>query len=251
MFKLIILGVFITFCSPHLRAQFDGLGDDEISRFRPGSMWFFTGLRPAQPEKVRKYDRLIFDLTYNDWNGDLKPLENDWRSIGMNTNLLFDIPISKGNTVSIGTGFYHSFFRISCPGRQFTADSTQHHTQITVHPNENPASVKRFLGGQSIGIPIEFRFRTKGWKHMKFHIGAKAGYEFRQYAMTIAKTDNGRYITKDNGLPDPTRFVYSAHMRVGMRNWALYCSYNLNGLFRDASSPKLNLIQLGLSVSLF
>ena len=55
--------------------QYDGVGGNEISRFRPGTMWFMTGFRPAIPEKVRKYDRLVFDITYNDWLGDRDPFK--------------------------------------------------------------------------------------------------------------------------------------------------------------------------------
>ena len=53
-------------------SQYDSKVDGPISQFKAGFMWFYTGLRPAKEDKVRKYDRLIFDLTYNDWNGDSK-----------------------------------------------------------------------------------------------------------------------------------------------------------------------------------
>ena len=83
-----------------------------ISRFRPGVMWFYTGIKPAQTEKPRKYDRVIVDLTYNTWNGDQKPFSNLFLSLGLNTSLLFDIPLTKGNTISLGTGLTHSYFHI-------------------------------------------------------------------------------------------------------------------------------------------
>ena len=66
MYKL-ILSIIICVVSGNAISQYNSEGEDLISRFRPGSMWFYTGLRPATPEKVRKYDRLIFDVTYNDW----------------------------------------------------------------------------------------------------------------------------------------------------------------------------------------
>ena len=34
-------------------AQYDGKGENEVSRFRPGFIWYFTGLKPAKVEKVR------------------------------------------------------------------------------------------------------------------------------------------------------------------------------------------------------
>lgn len=251
MFRTIIAVIGVLLAIPVARAQYDGMGADEISRFRPGSMWFYTGLRPAVPEKVRKYDRLIFDLTYSDWMGDLEPLKNDWRSIGLNTNLMFDIPITKGNTVSFGTGLAHSVFRISSPGHIFSADSTGSYTTVSHVLDQNNPDIKRYLGGQSVSIPFEFRFRSRGWKHVKLHLGGKIGYQFTQYAMVVTKNDNGRFITKDHSLPDPSGLIYSAHVRFGIRNWSLYASYNLNKLFTESSSPQLNLIQAGLSISLF
>lgn len=234
----------------HALSQYDGIGTDEISRFRAGSMWFFTGFRPAIPEKVRKYDRLIFDLTYDDWAGDLEPFKNKWNSIGLNTSLMFDIPISKGNTVSIGTGLSHSLFRINTINHSFVPDSNEN---FTVYSSiSNPGTVKSsFLCGNNISIPLELRLRSKGWKHFKFHLGGKLGYQLNMYTRSVSEGQNGRMILKDHNFADVQRLIYSAHFRIGIRNWALFGSYNLNGLFSNDSSPNLNLLQMGLSISLF
>jgi len=56
---------------------------------------------------------------------------------------------------------------------------------------------------------------------------------------------------KDYSLPDINKLIYSAHVRIGIRNWSLYGSYNLNSFFKNSSSAQLNLLQFGLSVSLF
>jgi hypothetical protein len=212
-------------------------------------MWFFTGYRPAEPEKVRKYDRLMFDVTYNTWNGDLKPFENKWNSIGLNTSLMFDIPITKGNTVSFGTGLSHSLFRINSSYNLFTPDSTNTFTQHSAI--STLIAEKRFLGGNSFSVPLEFRFRTKGWKHFKVHIGGKIGYQLGMYSKAVIKGVNGDVILKDHNFADVDRLIYSAHMRIGMRNWALFGSYNFNTLFSNDKSVQLNLIQVGLTISLF
>ena len=111
MFKHLIF-IVILFSSYSVLAQYDGKGENEASRFRPGVMAFFTGLRPAKPGKPNKYDRLIFDLTYNDWIGDIDIFTNHWASIGLNTNFIFDIPLSAGNTVSLGLGVSHQYVYI-------------------------------------------------------------------------------------------------------------------------------------------
>jgi hypothetical protein len=244
-----VLIFLLTILSFQSFAQYDSEGIDEISRFHPGSMWFYTGLRPATPEKVRKYDRLMFDLTYNTFNGDLKPFKNRWNSIGFNTNLMFDIPITKGNTVSFGVGLAHSIFKVETDGKAFTPDTSNSYTVLSTY--QPFAEENRYLVGNSFSVPLEFRFRTKGWKHFKVHIGGRVGYQANLYSKTVNHYYNGKQVFKDHTFADVNPLIYSAHIRIGMRNWALYGSYNLNSLFKNKSSVQLNLLQVGLSVSLF
>jgi len=220
-----------------------------ISRFRPGAMWFYTGLRPAKLEKVRKYDRLIFDLTYSTFTGDLKVFKNRWNSIGINTSFIREFPISSGNTIAFGTGLTHSLFRVETTGHLFAPDASN--TFTTQSEILTFAPETRFLVGNSFSIPLEFRFRTKAWKHIEFHVGGKVGYQTNLFSKVIAEDKNGKYVAKDHSFADINRWVYSAHMRLGIRNWAIYASCNLNTLFSNRASTQLNLLQLGISISLF
>jgi hypothetical protein len=219
------------------------------SRYRPGAMWFFTGWRPAQPEKVRKYDRLIFDITYNTWHGEQSAFSNSWRSIGFNSSLYFDIPLTKYNTVSLGTGISHSLFRIQHNGF-FTVDPSHSYTDLTF-VNGGSLFKRVLLGGNSLSVPFELRFRGREWKHFKMHFGAKVGYELNLYSKTYSEGIDGMEIVKNYDFPDIHRLLYSAHIRLGSRNWALYVSYAFNPVFSNRESTRLNLIQMGLSLSLF
>ena len=232
-----------------LFAQYDSKGEDEVSRFRPGLMWFYTGVRPAKPEKVRKYDRLIFDLTYNDWIGDKNPFENHWASIGLNTNLMFDIPLSKGNTVSLGIGVAHQYTNIR-HNNKFIVDDVNN-TSIFFPKDSLDVFSKSSLSGNSFSIPIEIRFRNESWRHFKVHIGGKIGYQANLFSKEVGKINGDRYVNKRFGFPDKNDWVYSAHVRIGLRNWALYASYNFNTIFSNKNSSQLNLLQMGLSISLF
>jgi hypothetical protein len=241
--------LFFTLLACTLGAQESRPEPDQASRFHPGFMWFFTGFRPAIPEKVRKYDRLIFDVTYNTWHGAQSPFKSAWPSIGLNSALYFDIPLTKGNTISIGTGLAHSLFRVQHTG-WFAVDSTHTYTTLeNIGSGQQPDRV--LLGGHSLSVPFEFRFRGKNWKHVKFHIGARAGYELNLFSKSFAQGEDGRIVQRSYDFPDVHRLVYSAHMRFGIRNWALYASYQFNPLFANRESAKLNLIQAGLSISLF
>ena len=230
-------------------AQYDSKDEDEISRFRPGFMWFYTGLRPAKVEKVRKYDRLIFDLTYNDWAGDKNPFENHGPSIGLNTNLMFDIPLTKGNTVSIGVGVAHQYINIRHDNKLIVDEIAS----TTVYAPKDSFDVfrKSTLSGNSFAIPIEIRFHKESWKHFKLHLGGKIGYQANLLSKQVFNVNSHRVVNKRFGFPDENKLIYSAHVRLGFRNWALFGSYNFNTIFSNKSSTQLNLLQMGISISLF
>lgn len=244
---IILIGFALIATTGH--SQYDGYGKDEVSRFRAGIMWFYTGLMPAKEGKIRKYDRLIFDLTYNDWVGDVSLFENHWASIGLNTNFMFDIPLVKGNKVALGVGVAHQFTSIrhdSHLNRDFINGTT------LLSP-KNPLDIfkKSVLGGNCFAIPIELRFRNESWKHFKFHIGGKIGYQANLYSKNVSMVNGKRDINKTFGFADKSEIMYSAHVRIGLRNWALFASFNFNPIFTNKSSTKLQQAQAGLSISLF
>jgi hypothetical protein len=223
-----------------------------ISRYKPGVMFHYTGLRPAEAEKAQKYDRLVFDITYNDWMGDIQAFNNRWSSIGLNTNFLFDIPLSKKGVVSLATGIRQSFFKTENLSNQFLADPSNNFTVLTNSVSTSGIK-KRLLCGNAIGVPFELRFRTKGWKHVKLHVGGVVGYQCNIYSKTIyngaSQIEGGLY--KNYDFADINRLALSTHVRLGIRNWAIYGSYGINSLFSNRSSAELRLFQLGISVSLF
>lgn len=244
--SLLLLLCLISFS---LAAQYDSKGENETSRFRPGAMWFYTGIRPAKVEKVRKYDRLIFDLTYNDWMGDEQPFQNNWSSIGLNTSLMFDIPLTKGNTVSLGIGVSHQYVNIRHDNKFIFNDSLN--TSVYAPMDATQPITKSVLSGNSFSIPIEIRFRNESWRHFKVHIGGKFGYQANLFQKQVSKWNGNKTVTKNFGIPDKNDWIYSAHIRIGLRNWALFASYNFNTIFSNKNSTQLNLVQMGLSVSLF
>jgi len=230
-------------------AQQEGDGDNLTTDYRPGVMWFFSGYRPAQKDKPSKYDRLIFDLVYNDWVGERGPFQNHWASIGLNTNFMFDIPLTKGNTVSLGVGVSHQYTPIRHNNHLVIDDEANTTTFVLKDSTDN--FYKSSVSGNSFSVPVEIRFRNERWKHFKFHIGGKIGYQVNMLSKYGSKVDGHKVITKRHGFADQAQLIYSAHIRIGLRNWALYASYNFNPMFKNSNSTQLNLIQMGLSISLF
>ena len=238
--------IFILAVSPLLAQD-----SDIMTRHRPGALWYYAGIKPPIPEKVRRYDRLVFDVTYNDWipkNG--KPFNVSPFSIGFNANMMFDVPMTKNNTVSFGFGFAYGLYRIRM-NDFFVRNEVEQSTELIADVKKYGAE-KSIFKVNTLSVPLELRFRGANWKHFKINIGGRLSYQFHPNTTLVSKTNDG--ITsqqKTVGFYDFNHFSASAHIRFGIRNWGLYASYNLVPLFKDPESTKLNPFQLGLSISLF
>lgn len=235
--------------SSSLSAQYEAEEEGLYSRFRPGVMWFYSGLKPFEEEKLHKYDRLIFDVVYNDWYGDKDHFESPPTSIGFNTALMFDVILTKGNTMSFGWGIGYSHYSNKSE-LQFSRDLVKNETLISDFPiGSEPKSAK--FGANYIEIPLELRFRTKGHKHFKFMVGGKIGYQLNAFSKETYRIDGKNYSTKQYNFADSNPLRYGATVRVGIRNWAIYGAYYFSPLFTGSGSADLTPMELGISISLF
>jgi hypothetical protein len=221
-----------------------------ISRFKPGFMWYNTGLRPAETEKVRKYDRLMVDINYNTWSSaEIKAFENHWSSISSSVQWMFDIPLAKHNTVSFGWGLGYKRTRIRFDDfliRDEALSSTSYF--------ENVGNVieQTHFNANELFIPIELRVRTKGWKHVKFHLGGQIGYQFRASTRYVSASPTSiQTSTTTRGFYDLNPLSARVHARVGIRNWGVFASYNVLPYFTSKESTQLKGLSVGISISLF
>ena len=219
------------------------------SRYRPGVMWYFTGFRPAKPEKAPKYDRLIFDVFYGTWTGKQTAFKHGWTSIGFASNLLFDIPLVKGNTFSLGTGLSYSLTRLQ-HDHVFGSDSSDSYTLYDGNATLDGFDSQTLIL-HNLSLPVELRLRSKGWKHVKLHIGGKIGYNLTHLNKAVYREFNSRQVLKDYRFADREPLSYGVHVRLGIRNWALFGAYQFSTIFTDERSPEFHIVQLGLSLSLF
>lgn len=219
-----------------------------VSRFRPGFMWYFGGLRPSHLVDARKYDRLIIDILHTGWNGgSQQAFQQHWSSIGFNTQLIFDIPLTPRNTMALGIGLGYGHTRIRYDQALQRIDSNQT-TALTDIP---PGIDKSVFRSNKLFIPVELRFRTPGWKHMKLHVGGRVGYQFRTSNSLYSTVNSHKVENRTVGFYDLNPFFLSAHARFGIRNWALTASYNVTPYFKKGQSTQLRGLEVGLSISLY
>lgn len=220
------------------------------SKHRPGFLWYFSGITTPKPEKLRKYDRLLFEVVYNDWQGkNTKPFQVAPVSIGFNGSLMFDIPLNEKNTFSLGLGITYGIFRLRMDDFILRNDSLQ---ASIVTPGVVGLGIDRSIFKfHSLSLPVELRFRGAKWQHTKFHLGARVGFQFAPTTVLSSKQNGINYLQKTRGLYDFNQLGIQTYLRFGIRNWSIYGAYHVLPFFKNAASTKLNGFQLGVSLALF
>ena len=246
---LYVVAIILCFTTFRVQAQYSAEDEGLTSRFRPGIGWFFNGAGPNEEVKLRKYDRLMVDIVYNDWHGDRDFFESPWNSIGFNTSLMFDKVLTNANTVSFGWGLAFSHTNNYSP-IQFNRNTQEGFTFIDDFPS-GEVPLRNKFSANYIEIPLELRFKTKGYKHFKFMIGGKIGYQLNAYDKEVNKVDGIAYRSKNYNYPDRNPLRYGATVRIGIRNWSLFGAYYFSKLFTDSQSVQLTPYSVGLTISLF
>lgn len=243
----LIIGLF--FCIGLSSGQYNAKDEGLVSRFKPGIGWYFSGAKPYAEKKLRKYDRLIIDIAYNDWQGDRELFQSPWQSIGFNVAFMADKVIAKNNTFSIGYGL--GFSHYNNKSYQSFVRNTQEGTTI-LQPFDAADGISRNkFTANYLEVPLEFRFKTKGYKHFKFMVGGKIGYQLNSFTKVTQSIEEQRYTTRVYNFPDNNRLRYGATVRIGIRNWALFGAYYFSELFTNENSVQLSPVSMGISISLF
>lgn len=248
MISRIVLILLLIFTSFKAISQYDGKGEN-YSRYRPGMMWFFTGVRPASVEKPRKYDRLMVDLNFTNFISKGKWGFARLLSVGTNVHTMFDFPLVKDNWCSIGLGLTYSFQSIK--HNQFLhKDSISDHTILEPFKNDSLFFANRFVQ-HSFSIPLELRFRGKSWRHLKVHLGTRIGINFATYQKDVTKDQGKRSVVRYNDLRDDNLYYVSSYIRFGLRNVSFYAQYQWTSTFTKKESFDMHPLQLGITLSLF
>ena len=222
---------------------------DVISRFRPGAGWYYSGNKPYEKGKLRKYDRLILDVVYNDWYGDREAFSSPWNSLGFNIAIFSQRVITQANTMSFAYGLSFSHYNNSS-SFDLEKNTNQGTTNISNTVFGSDVISNKFTANY-LEIPLELRFRTKGYKHFKWMIGGKIGYQMNAFTKLRFEEEGVKYMTKNYNFPDNNRLRYGATVRMGIRNVSLYGAFFFSELFTADESVRLTPLSLGLSFSFF
>lgn len=239
----------IIIISPILFGQFIAEDIGLTSRFRPGAGWFYSGAQPYEKEKLRKYDRLVIDIAYNDWHGDRDLFSSPWSSIGFNISLYFDKVLTSANTFSLGYGLSFSHYN-NRTNLFLDRNIPDNYTELVPFPANDITDRYKFTANY-LEVPLELRFRTKGISHIKWILGGTLGYQLNSFTQRVYDMNGTNYTNRVQGFPDNNDWRIGATMRVGIRNYALYAAYYFTPLFTADKSANITPFSLGVSFSLF
>lgn len=213
------------------------------SKFKPPLFWHFTGMKPSNGVWVPRYDRLMFDIKYNDFVNptSIHVFNTKWSSIGFGTQFVFDIPMNPNNTAGFGIGIGYHFSKF-VHGKSVLPIAGRNYDFV-----DSGNFDKSIMRTHAFFIPVEFRFRTKGIQHFKFHIGSNIGYRYGNN-----KIYQGEATTKTKtGKMGNFQWLYlDVHVRLGIRNVALIASADMFPIF-SKTTTKYVPISLGITLSLF
>lgn len=220
--------------------------------------------------KLKSRDRLIIELTHDNWLNKPDYIETKWFSRGLNAFIMWDMPLTKNGTISIAPGLGISntnVFNNVFIQRSATDDSTY----LTIIPKSVPNLTtenittdsvalkynKNKLAVTAIDVPFELRFRTnpaKG-KPFKIAIGARIGYVVNahtKYKGEDYRDGSQREVTiKEAPAYNINRLKYGVTGRIGYGNFNVFGYYSLSKLFDTAKAPEITPISIGISFNSF
>ena len=237
--------MFTFLCPQQLLSQYLESQDKLVSRFRPGAAWFFSA-KPSKSGHLRKYDRLMIDVTQNNFNGEDLPFFNDQPSLGVNVALMHQKILTKANTFSlaIGLGYSHFNYKSFNGVKSDLLQGSTHFYSDSIHDQNK-------LKMNYIKIPLEMRCRTKGYKHFKVILGAEIAYALNTVHVAKRREAEMVNIYKQYTFADVNPWRFGATFRAGFRNVSLFGAYYFTPVFTNSESVQIYPFSLGITFSLF
>lgn len=233
--------IFITSCGTIRKGSL--VIENEI---KPKVESTFQGLYAREDEAGPKKDRLIVDIHYNDWLGDRDDVRTGWNSIGFNMNGMFDFPFNKKSTVAFATGLRFSRTSVQHDGL-FLVGTGQNNTILFPTTDfDFPRSNQRLIQSH-FDLPLELRFRGEALKSFRFTLGGSIGVRVNSYE----KWREGDLKFREYNHPNTMLLRAGAFVRVGYNHVSLFAGYHFTPIFSGDLDSKLNVFQVGLSLSLF
>jgi hypothetical protein len=204
-----------------------------------------NALKEEVANYVQKEDKLILNLTSDNWSGLPSQFTHKaLRSRGFSF-LLMNERMNATGTYGLGLGL--GFMSQNVHTDALAIDTTFNESSSSLQ--KIPDSLHYDLNKLSlnfINAALEFRFRTKLNKHnerFKLSLGVIAGVLIQSH--TKYEDDNGKF--KTYHVKHLNNFQYGFSGRIGYDNYALTAYYSMVDVFQDGEGPSLTPYSIGIS----
>ncbi|HTE08138.1 MAG TPA: outer membrane beta-barrel protein [Flavitalea sp.] len=221
--------------------------------------------RPARKNKwaamnleTRTQDHLLIQLGYDMWSG--KPDSINLKGLSRSVNIYFmlDFPFKASPQFSVGLGagistsnMYFKDTYIDIAGRSTTSSLNFQDVSDTTH-------FKKYkLMNSFLEAPVELRY-VNDPVHPKKSFKAAVGLKVGTMLTAVTKGKNlqsstGQTVLSITQKEKSRRFFNSTRLsltgRVGIGNFALFASYQINAFIKEGFGPDIRPYSIGLSLS--
>lgn len=213
---------------------------------------------PTPTKTITAGDHFMFQLAHNIWQGAPDSISNRMNSLNRSANvyLMLNKPFKTNEKLAIGIGL-----GITTSNIYFKKTLVQIEGNTSTLSFINADSLNHFkkykVSTAYLEVPLELRFSSNPYspnKSIKAAIGLKGGILLS--AKTKGTTLQDR---NDNVLNDYKQKIISksyfnsnhlaATARIGYGLVSLFGTYSLTGIFKDAVTADMKLVQVGLTIS--
>ena len=206
----------------------------------------------------RAGDHIMLQLSSDHWSGIPDSIKNHQKGLsrGGNIYVMMNKPFKNNPRFSaafgVGVGTSSMYFK------NYSIDITSTKATLPFNALDTLNHFKKYkLTTAFLEIPVELRFTdnpAKSNKSFKAAIGVKVGTLLN--AHTKGKTllnRSGGTINSFTEKESSKRFFNSTRLsvtgRVGLGNFSLFGSYQINNLLKDGVGPQIKPFQIGISLS--
>jgi hypothetical protein len=211
------------------------------------SVFAQEAMNKAMSSVTRSRDFLVVSLTYDGWANKPDSVSTGFNR-GFNIAFMYDFPINKTN-LSLAAGLGIGTSGVFLKNHVLNMDDGT--TDVAKFSSDN--SFKKYkVATTYLELPLELRYRSvpdNANKGFKLALGVKIGNLMNAHTKERSDLGGARNTEKIANKRFFNSWRYAATARIGLGNFALFGSYNLNPLFKDNGNIDIRPYSIGIAIS--
>lgn len=209
----------------------------------------------ADDNGPEKFDRIVFDLNFDNWISTPNNIQQGDYSIGASAYLYKDIPLGKKSNLAFAYGVGFSSHNVHSNGEfvYVVDDNNEIYTDFVLLPPHIKLR-KNKVSFSYIEVPLELRIRTMNKSreermgfNFKLYMGFKGGILVDNHTKYKDSESKIKVFNIANTLP----YRYGPTVRIAFNKIAFNAFYALTPIFEKGKGVELTPFSIGLSLMVF